>query len=57
MGLRAHLRKLLSHSAIYGAADVFTNVISFLLIPLFTRVLSTSEYGVLAVLLLFGTVA
>jgi O-antigen/teichoic acid export membrane protein len=56
-GLRAHLRKLLSHAAIYGAADVFTNVISFLLIPLFTRVLSTSEYGVLAVLLLFGTVA
>jgi O-antigen/teichoic acid export membrane protein len=56
-GLRAHLLKLVSHSAIYGAADVFTNVISFLLMPLFTRCLSTAEYGSLALLLVFSTAA
>ena len=31
-----HLKKLASHSAVYGAADVFTNVVNFLLIPLYT---------------------
>jgi len=56
-GLRGHLRKLLAQSAIYGTADVFTNVVSFLLLPLFTRFLSPADYGVLGVLLLFSAMA
>jgi O-antigen/teichoic acid export membrane protein len=57
VSLRAQLRKLVAHSALYGAADVFTNVVNFLLVPLYTAYLSTSDYGVLALLLLFSTLA
>jgi O-antigen/teichoic acid export membrane protein len=51
-GLSSHLRKLTSQSAVYGAADVFTNLVSFLLLPLYTRFLTPRDYAVLAVLLL-----
>ncbi|HET7292539.1 MAG TPA: oligosaccharide flippase family protein [Vicinamibacteria bacterium] len=55
--LLPHLRKLLSHAALYGAADVFTNVVNFLLVPLYTAFLTPSDYGDLALLLLFSTLA
>lgn len=55
--LVAHLRRLVSHSALYGAADVFTNVVNLLLIPVYTAYLSAADYGTLAILLLFGTLA
>src|SRR6185503_11256270 len=45
------------HSAVYGAADVFTNVVNFLLIPLYTAFLTTVDYGNLALLITFGTIA
>lgn len=54
--LLAHLRTLASHSAVYGAADVFTNVISFALLPLFTRLLTPADYGALGVLQLLSSV-
>ncbi len=57
MRLAGQLKKLASHSALYGAADVFTNFINFLLVPLYTAYLSPSDYGVLALLLLFSTLA
>ncbi len=57
MTLAGQLKKLASHSALYGAADVFTNLINFLLVPLYTAYLSPSDYGVLALLLLFSTLA
>ncbi len=56
-GLRPQLQKLLSHSALYGAADVFTNVVNFLLVPLYTAFLTPADYGDLALLLLFSTLA
>jgi O-antigen/teichoic acid export membrane protein len=55
--LLRHLGKLASHSAVYGAADVFTTVINLLLIPLYTTYLGVTEYGNLALLLLFSTAA
>jgi O-antigen/teichoic acid export membrane protein len=55
--LLRHLGKLASHSAVYGAADVFTTVINLLLIPLYTTYLGATEYGNLALLLLFATAA
>jgi O-antigen/teichoic acid export membrane protein len=55
--LVGQLKKLASHSALYGAADVFTNLINFLLVPLYTAYLSPTDYGVLALLLLFSTLA
>ncbi len=36
----------------YGTADVMVLVVNFLLLPLYTRVLSSREYGALALLLL-----
>jgi O-antigen/teichoic acid export membrane protein len=55
--LLRHLGKLASHSAVYGAADVFTTVVNLLLIPLYTAYLGATEYGHLALLLLFSTAA
>ncbi|HZM51252.1 MAG TPA: hypothetical protein VFE68_12195, partial [Vicinamibacteria bacterium] len=54
--LSGHLKKLAAHSAVYGAADVFTNVVNFLLIPLYTKFLTPVDYGNLALLITFGTV-
>jgi O-antigen/teichoic acid export membrane protein len=51
------LKKLISHAAVYGSADVFTNVVNFLLVPVYTRYLSPKDYGTLALLFLFSTVA
>jgi len=56
-GLFAQLRQLASHSAVYGTADVFGNVISLLLLPLLTRYLSAEDYGDLQILILFSAVA
>jgi O-antigen/teichoic acid export membrane protein len=55
--LLRHLGKLASHSAVYGAADVFTTAVNLLLIPLYTTYLGATEYGHLALLLLFSTAA
>jgi O-antigen/teichoic acid export membrane protein len=51
------LKKLATHSAVYGAADVLQSGINFLLIPVYTSFLSPADYGNLALLLLFGTLA
>ncbi len=55
--LLPQLQRLLSHSAVYGAADVFTGVTSLLLTPLFTRLLTRADYGALALLALFSSLA
>ena len=39
------LKRLLSHSALYGISDVLGRSIAFLLVPIYTNVLSTAEYG------------
>ena len=53
----SHLRKLFQQSAVYGAADVFSQVTSVLLIPVFTAFMGPEEYGDLAILALFAAVA
>jgi O-antigen/teichoic acid export membrane protein len=49
--LSAQARTLFRDVAIYGAGDVATSAINFLLLPLFTSILTTEDYGVLALLL------
>jgi O-antigen/teichoic acid export membrane protein len=56
-GLLVHLRRLLGHSALYGAADVASQVINVLLTPLFVVYLSTSDNGAIALLLLLSSLA
>jgi O-antigen/teichoic acid export membrane protein len=55
--LGAPLRALLSHSVVYGSADVFATALNVLLLPLYTAWLSAADYGTLALLILFGTLA
>lgn len=52
--IRAELKKLALHSAIYGVADVVPYLVNFLLLRVFTTYLSPADYGALGILLLFG---
>lgn len=54
---QGHLRKLLAHSAVYGAADVFTSALNLLLFPVFTAYLSPAEYGTFALVFLLSGMA
>ena len=46
-----NVRRLSRQLAAYGTADVAVLAVNVLLLPLYTRVLSTTEYGALALLL------
>jgi O-antigen/teichoic acid export membrane protein len=43
------LRRLAGASVVYGLGSVLTRGIAFLLLPLYTRYLSTTDYGIVAV--------
>jgi O-antigen/teichoic acid export membrane protein len=53
----ATLRRLTGHSLVYGSADVATHLVNLLLTPLYVAFLSPEDFGLLAVLLLFESVA
>jgi O-antigen/teichoic acid export membrane protein len=53
----AHLKELIGHSAIYGSQDVAAQVVNLLLTPVYTAILSTADYGVIAILFTFSTVS
>lgn len=57
----SQLRKLAGHSLIYSLVNALTKFINFLLLPLYTRLLSESEYGtqdlVLTTISLIGIVS
>jgi O-antigen/teichoic acid export membrane protein len=55
--LATQLRALFSHSLVYGSADVFAAALNVLLLPVYTAWLSATDYGTLALLILFGTLA
>jgi O-antigen/teichoic acid export membrane protein len=55
--LVSHLRELVGHAAIYGSQDVAAQVINLALTPLYTWILSAADYGVIAILFTFSTVA
>lgn len=48
--MRGHLTKLLKDVAVYGVGDVTTSIVSFLLMPIYTRILSNTDLGVLSLL-------
>jgi O-antigen/teichoic acid export membrane protein len=47
-GVRSALRKLVGASAVYGLGSVLVRGLAFLLLPLYTRYLNPSEYGIVA---------
>lgn len=53
----ARLKGLFKNLAVYGMGDVATSIASLLLLPVFTRYLSTEDYGIVALLLTIEVVA
>jgi O-antigen/teichoic acid export membrane protein len=53
--LAPRLRELMQHTAIYGLGPVLGQVAAFLLLPLYTNLLSPADYGTLEIILLVGT--
>ena len=51
-----NVRRISGHLLVYGSADVAILPINFLLLPVYTRVLAPSEYGVLALVLVLEAV-
>ena len=56
-GIANRVKETFAHGAVYGFGQVAAKVIGFLLIPVYTRFLSTSDYGVLALLTICGSLA
>ena len=52
----SEIKKFLKHSFIYGMGTLLSKIVGFLLIPLYTRYLTTSDYGVLELLDLTSTI-
>ena len=50
----SHLRGLLKNTFIYGVGDVLGKFIGFILIPIYTKYLTPSEYGTFNLCLLFS---
>lgn len=46
LSVKKESKLLLKHSMIYGLGTMMTNLAAFLLLPVYTRYLNTSEYGV-----------
>ena len=55
-GLGAQLRRLGRHSAIYGIGGLVSRVIAVLLLPVYTRYLTPTDYGQIETLLALTTV-
>lgn len=51
------VKRFFRDSAIYGLANLLTRGIGFLLIPLYTRVFSTSDYGLIDILSVLASLA
>ena len=48
------LKRLFSDTLIYTVPAIFSRSISFLLLPIYTRILSTSDYGLFDLIMIFG---
>ena len=56
MALSGQLKRLGKHSAIYGLGGLVSRILAVLLLPLYTRYLSTSDYGQIETLIALVTV-
>jgi O-antigen/teichoic acid export membrane protein len=53
----SRIKSLFRNLVIYGLGDVATSLVSFLLLPLYTRYLAPADYGIIAMLLTIEAVA
>lgn len=51
----SHIKKLFSHALVYGIGTTAGRFVGFLLIPVYTRYLSTSDYGILSLLYMMSS--
>ncbi len=51
-----HLRRLLSQTLVFGVGDAITRVAALLLLPIYTHILTPSDYGKLAIVTLVSTI-
>ena len=49
-----NVRRVFGQLVVYGSADVAILVVNVMLVPVYTRVLSPTDYGALALLLVLG---
>src|SRR5439155_17933542 len=56
LSMLARLKELLRHSAIYGLGSIVARVPGVLLLPLYTRYLSPSDYGLIETLVALSAV-
>jgi len=54
--IKKELKVLGKHSSIYGLASVLNGLVGFLLLPLYTRYLTTADYGTLEILYFVATI-
>jgi O-antigen/teichoic acid export membrane protein len=47
------LKKLFSQTAVYGISSILGRLLNYLLVPLYTRVLATAEYGIVTDLMAY----
>ena len=52
----AEIKKLIKHSGIYSFGNLSGHILSFLLLPVYTRLLTTRQYGILALITVFRTI-
>lgn len=55
--LKSEMKVILRHSSVFGLSNVLGQVISILLLPLYTRYLTPTDYGALEVLYFVSTIA
>lgn len=51
----SHFKRLFSQTLVYGLGSTLTNIISILILPIFTRYLSPQDYGIAAILSVTAT--
>src|SRR5205823_477967 len=56
LGVFDRLKELLRHSAIYGLGSIVARIVGVLLLPLYTRYLSPSDYGLIETLVALSAV-
>ncbi len=54
--LAQRLREMVHHTAVYGLGPVLGQIAAFLLLPLYTNLLSPSSYGTLEIITLVGNI-
>lgn len=51
------IKDLTKHSIIYGSGSILSKLLGLVLLPIFTRFLTTADYGILSLLIITGSIS